>query len=103
MIRFDVCRARGPGVAVRERLVVVLQHEVLADLATVIVAPIYTPTELPRLERLRPTVELGGQPFVVAIDRLVSIPVKHLSLPLHNLGAHRMEFLAAVDLLFSGF
>lgn len=102
MKRFDVCRAHGAGVAGRERLVVVLQHEQLAELATVVVAPLFAPSDLPKIGRLRPVVVVGGQSLVAAMDRLVSIPVKQLSSPLHNLEHHRFELVGALDILFSG-
>ncbi|MEQ1717995.1 MAG: CcdB family protein [Hyphomicrobium sp.] len=103
MKRFDICPARGTGVRGRERLVIILQHEHLSDLATTVVAPLYSVRELPALNGLRPILTLGRKKFVIAIDRLVSIPKSQLATSVGSAEPIRFELLRAVDRLFSGF
>lgn len=103
MKRFDICPARGTGIKGKERLVIVLQHDHLADLATTIVAPLYPVRELPTLKGIRPLISVGRRRFVIAIDRLVSIPKTQLAASVATAEPIRFELLRAVDRLFSGF
>jgi hypothetical protein len=102
MSRFDVYRAKGPGIAGRERLVVVLQHRHLDDLETIVVA-LYRLGELPAVERLRPTVGIGRKRYRAAVDRMASIPKRLLGTVVGSAETSRYELLGAVDLIFSGF
>jgi toxin CcdB len=103
MKRFDVCPATGAGVVGRGRLVVVLQHEHLGDLATLVVAPLFASTALESIARLRPLVRVSDRGYVVAVDRLASLPARQLAAPVANLEASRYELIKALDFLFSGF
>jgi hypothetical protein len=84
-------------------LVVVLQHHDIDRIATVIVAPLYLPSELDVVERLRPTATVSGRRYVVAVDRLASIPKRQLGTAKDNLEPLRYELTKAIDLLLSGF
>ena len=88
---------------VKDRLVVVLQHEETEFLDTVIVAPLFKPADLPPVQSLRPLVAVGRQRFVVAVDRMVSLPKKELVKTVGTLEPDRFEILRSIDLLFSGF
>jgi mRNA-degrading endonuclease toxin of MazEF toxin-antitoxin module len=103
MKRFDVCRAEGPGVGGKGRLVVILQHQHFDDLATIMVAPLYMVRELPAVERLRPTVSVGKRRYRAAVDRMAAIPRRQLGTAVANAESARYELLGAIDLLFSGF
>jgi len=101
--QFDICTASGSGVAGSRRLVVVLQHHDFAELSGVIVAPMYATDELPALERLRPQTTFRRRAYVIAVDRLGSLPKRQLGAPVGNLEALRYELTKALDLIFSGF
>jgi hypothetical protein len=103
MKRFDVCPANGPGVAGRVRLVAVLQHEHLSPLANVVVAPLFAKGEIETIERLRPLVLVARRRYIIAVDRLASLPVRQLGAPVANIEGLRYELISALDLLFSGF
>jgi toxin CcdB len=103
MKRFDVCPASGAGVAGRGRLVVVLQHEHLSDLGTLVVAPLFASTAPESIQRLRPLVHVGDRDYVVAIDRLASLPARQLGAAVANLEGSRYELVNALDFLFAGF
>jgi toxin CcdB len=103
MKRFDVCPASGPGVAGRGRLVVVLQHEHLAQLSNVVVAPLFADGELEVIDRLRPVVEVDARTYIVAVDRLAALPGRQLGSPMANLESARYELINALDFLFGGF
>lgn len=103
MKRFDVCPASGQGVAGRARLVVVLQHPRLSELATLVVAPLFLAGELEAILRLRPPVVVLGRDYLVAIDRLAALPSRQLAAPVANLEGSRYELTNALDFLFAGF
>lgn len=103
MKRFDVCPATGSGVSGRSRLVVVLQHEHMSDLATVVIAPMFTEDELAPIERLRPQVRVARKSYIIAVDRLASLPARQLGTAVANLEASRDELINALDFLFGGF
>lgn len=103
MKRFDVCPATGPGVAGRGRLVVALQHEQLSSLANVVVAPLFAEAELAPIEKLRPRVRIARKNYIVAIDRLASLPRRQLGAAVANLDKSRYELINALDFLFAGF
>ena len=100
--QFDVCliKAKGAG---SNRLVVVLQHRVLSDLATVVVAPLYRIEDLPAISQLRPVVRIGNQDYVMAVDRMASLPVAQLGPSSKNLIDMDYQIRKALDLVFSGF
>jgi toxin CcdB len=103
MKRFDVCPASGLGVAGRKRLVVVLQHDHLSVLGSLVVAPLFLQRELEAIARLRPLVIVTGRSYLVAVDRLASLPTRQLGTPVENLEASRYELNNALDFLFLGF
>jgi toxin CcdB len=102
MKRFDVCAASRFVGSGKDRLVVVLQHESLDELTTTVVAPLYKPAEFRALQRLTPTVIIGRQKYIVAIDRLASVPKRQLGRVVGNLEDLRFELIKATDYLFSG-
>lgn len=103
MKRFDVCPASGLGIAGRRRLVVVLQHEHLDVLGTLVVAPLFLTRELDAIVRLRPLVVVTGRSYLIAVDRLASLPTRQLGTPVASLESSRYELINALDFLFAGF
>jgi mRNA-degrading endonuclease toxin of MazEF toxin-antitoxin module len=95
--------AQGPGVGAKPRTVLVLQHEHLFDIDTVVVAPLYEPASLSFISRVRVKTRIGRKSFVIAVDRLAALPRAQLSRPSANLERLRFELKAALDLVFSGF
>lgn len=107
MRQYDVCpiaplgrHGRQSG---RRQLVVVLQHQLLAALQSVVVAPLVEATEDVRFKRLRPALSVNGRDYVLAIDRLASVVRRELQDPVDNVSEHRDSIRNALDLLFVGF
>lgn len=104
MKSFDVCvvgrKSFGPG---KDRLVVVLQHDSIEALTTTVVAPLFKLNEYRVVAKLTPVVEVKGERFVVAIDRLASVPKAELGKSIANLEQSRLDLLSATDFLFTGF
>lgn len=103
MKRFDVRTLIRSGGGAKDRLVVVLQQEGLEVLDTVIVAPLFKPTDLPPVPGLRPLVTVGRQRLVVAVDRMVSLPKRELGKTVGSLESDSFELIRSIDRLFSGF
>jgi toxin CcdB len=102
MKQYDVCQASGLGVRGGNRLVLILQHDQLSQLATVVVAPLFTAKELRAIRQLHPMVQVYGQDYVVAIDRLASFPKMRLGDPVANFLSLDYEIRKALDFLFAG-
>jgi mRNA-degrading endonuclease toxin of MazEF toxin-antitoxin module len=103
MKQYDVCPLKAASPKSDARLVVVLQHAHMNDLATVLVAPLYLASELPAIKRLRPEVRLGRRNYVVAVDRLAAVPTKQIGGSVASLETRCHELSNALDLLFAGF
>ncbi len=81
----------------------VLQHEHLSQLINVVAAPLFAHDELEAIDRLRPIVVVEAHTYIVAVDRLASLPTRQLGSPLANLESARYELINALDFLFAGF
>jgi toxin CcdB len=103
MKQFDVCRAAVGPLRKADRLVVVLQHPHVDHIGTLIVAPLYSPKDLPVITQLRLAVRVDRKSYVVAVDRLAALPTNELGRTVANLERHRDQFSRAWDLLFFGF
>ena len=100
--QFDVCAVDDPAGAKSRRLAVVLQHGVLGDLTTRIVAPLLPIGERYAMDRAAIIVEILGDSYVVAIHLMGAVPVRSLSAPLASLRDHEFSLKRAVDLVFFG-
>jgi hypothetical protein len=100
MKQLDVCSANAGR---RRQLVVILQHHDIEEMAGIIAAPMYTPSEIAEIDRLRPRARYKGRSYVIAIDRLAYMPRAQVGRPLGSVEASRYEVIKAIDLIFSGF
>lgn len=102
MARGDLYENRGRSRATAPFLVD-LQHDLLDDLETRVVAPLVRLAELRRrIERLHPEVEVAGERLVVAVHLLASVPRRELGAHRGSLAERHAELMNALDLLFSG-
>ena len=80
MPQLDVCRLQTRGrKKFGERLVVVLQSDVPADLATRLVAPLEDALQVPGIKHVRPEVLLEGRRRSVIVDQTSSIRVRDIA------------------------
>jgi toxin CcdB len=101
MAQFDVHRnAAGayPPFLVR------LNHDLVSDLPTVVVAPLVPLCELDNLPmaRLLPVFEIGGEPYALLTVELAGVPKPVLGEMVASLAARRTDIIAALDFLFTG-
>jgi len=101
--QFAICRLRPDVGRGRQISVVVLQHDQLSSSRTRIVAPLLTPNEVRKVERLHPTVQFRGEELLLVIDQLSAVDVARLGPPEGSLERQRHEIVSALDLLFTGY
>jgi hypothetical protein len=74
----------------------------LEALATVIVAPVVPKSAAGVISRLNPVIELGGKSYSVTMQDMAGIPRTRLGPVVANAAGRHTEFVAAVDLIFTG-
>ena len=99
MQQFDVCRLKSPATG----LVLILQHDIVDDLSTRIVAPLSDKPHRHLIERLRLPVVLDGNRFVVQLDRMAAINRQAIGDRVGNLASEEQRVKNALDLIFFGF
>ena len=100
MAQFDVHRGRTAG---SYPLVVDIQADVHAKLATHLVAPLVARARYPQpLTRLTPIVMVRDAEYVVLMPSLGAVPTSSLGEIVGSLAPHRNALVAAVDLLVAG-
>jgi hypothetical protein len=98
MRQFDVCRLKRQS----GQLVVILQHDLVDDLETCIVAPLSDKSYRKLIASLRLSVEFEGTPFVLQIDRLAAIDRREIGSIVGNLAREETRIKNALDLVFLG-
>lgn len=100
--QYDICK--NPDRATRNRIpfFVVLQSDILSTLVTVIVAPLVPLASTVAIARLNPAIELQGKSYCITMQDLAGIPRKRLGAVVANVTERHTEFVAAVDLIFTG-
>lgn len=81
-----------------------VQSEVLARLATRVVVPLTTVRRYGAkpITRLDPTAKIAGVEYVLVFQELSAVPASVLGDPVGSLASRRTELIAALDLLFTG-
>lgn len=101
MAQFDVYRyaPRGKGFA----LVVDVQNDILSQLASRTVIPLY-PTTIIRqpILRINPLLFVDGEKYIMATEEIAALHVRSLTEKIATLSAHRDEIIAAIDFLTTG-
>ena len=101
MAQFDVYRnPRRSGFP----LLLDVQADLLADLATRVVVPMAPKKtwEVARLSRLNPTVVFQRTEYVLVFQDLAAVPRSVLETPIGSFASHRVDLIAAIDMLFTG-
>lgn len=98
MAQFDIHSVEAEGA-----LVVDCQCDLLDDLATRIVIPLY-PADQPgwTFPRLTPTVHLGEESFILATSDMATIARRDLGPRLGSIADQRYVILNAIDFLLTG-
>ncbi len=105
MAQFTVHRNRNDATKSRFPLLLDVQTDLLAGLATRVVvplAPASPATSRATIRTLTPVVRIEGADYVALIPQLAGIVARELGEPVADLGAQRPAILEALDLLLTG-
>lgn len=93
-----------PGSRQRIPLLLDVQADLLNDLATRVVVPLYPagPHKSRALTTLNPILRIGGKSYVMATQELAGVSRKLLGKAVVDCSASRVEITAALDLLLTG-
>jgi CcdB protein len=97
--QYDVCRNSGRASRPRIPYFVVLQADLLSSLATVIVAPAVPLRAIDAITRLNPVIKIDGKAHAVTMQDMAGIPRSRLAA---NVSPQHSDFVAAIDLIFTG-
>lgn len=105
MPQFAVYKNGNPGTRRRIPYLVDVQHDLLGDLATSVVIPLYLEkaTSLKPITRLTPRLQIEGKTCILMTPQLAGIARHELSEAVASVSKNRAEILAAIDLLLTGF
>ncbi len=103
MRQYDVCS--NPDRTKNKRLpyFLILQSDILGPFETVIVAPVYPERTGKTIIKLNPLIRIGNKEYRFGVQGMAAIPRSRVGRPIANASAQHAEFIAAIDLLFSGF
>ena len=105
MAQFTVYRNRNDATRPRFPLLLGIQTDLLAGLATRVVVPLAPASAEARRATIRtliPVVRVEGEAYVAMIPQLAGIVARELGEPVADLSAQRPEILEALDLLVTG-
>ena len=102
MARFNVYRMRDVSTV---PLVVDVQADLLEDLRTRVVIPLLPLPDAEReaAPRLKPIVDVAGEPYVLLTTDLSAIPISTLGEWVTSIQGQRQAIVDALDFLFQGF
>jgi toxin CcdB len=101
MRQYDVFRNPTPRSRKAMPYLVVLQHDVVSDTDSVMVAAL-APVPMRPPSRLYPEVEVRGRTYTLLTPDLASLPRAALKEPVADLRQEWHRIVAALDILFSG-
>jgi toxin CcdB len=97
MARFDLHRRAG-------RVVVDVQANIIPNVGTRLVIPLYEGDEVPpSMRRLHPTVLIDGRTHILATHLMAAVPTAELGRPIGSLDDHYDRIVRAIDMVFNGF
>jgi toxin CcdB len=103
MPQFDVHRNAGSDMARIIPYLLNVQHDMLRDLSTRIVIPLFRQTGFRKpIGRLNPTIRVRGTALVLGTDEITAVGIDRLGDVVANLEADRYRILGAIDLLLTG-
>lgn len=105
MPQFAVHRNANPATRAAVPLLLDVQGDLIAELGTRVVVPLYTETAMKgkTMKTLTPVFAIGGKSYVMVTPQLAGIASKQLGVQVGDLSAQRDTILAALDFLIAGF
>ena len=100
--QFDICELPRRG-SRQTALVVVLQHDELDSLATLIVAPLLNDLPSETHPRLHPKIAIGEHRAFLFVDRMAAVQRSELGLVVGSAAGEAWAICRAIDIAFFGF
>jgi hypothetical protein len=100
--QFDIVENRNPTRRAQYPFLVILQHDRVAALKSVVTAPLVEATANLVESRLHPSVVIAGRPYILLLEQLAAIETGSLGRVIGSAGTIRYGIVAALDLLFTG-
>lgn len=104
MAQFAVYRNKNPQTRSAVPFLLDVQNDLLDDLETRVVVPLY-PISMMKgriLRTLTPVLEIEGERFVMLTPQMAGIPKSELGAPVARVEQHRFEIISAIDFLLTG-
>ena len=104
MAQFCVYRNPSADSCDTTPLLLEVQSDLLDQLATTVVVPLRPESALPggRMGTLSTVFHVEGRPYMMVTPQLAGISRRQLGNRVCDLAAHRLEIMAALDLLITG-
>lgn len=105
MAQFTVHRNKNPKSRTEVPYLLDVQSNLLGDLRTRVVIPLFPKrtSGVKPLTRLTPEFQIEGRKVILMTPQLAGISLSDLGEPVGDLSEHRSEIVSALDLLISGF
>ena len=100
--QYDICRNKNTVSRKHVPYLVVLQADLMQDFQTVIVAPLLAESTATKIARLNPAVKIGGKTYRASMAEMASILRSQLGEVVGSADELHREFVAAIDLIFTG-
>jgi len=101
--QFDVVANPDPLDAAQRPYLVILQSDLISDLASTVVAPLVTRENMRGAQRLNPILSIEGREYWMATHELFAVDQRILRGRIITLADHRDAIMTALDFLFLGF
>lgn len=104
MAQFDIYENIEPESKDMIPFLLDVQHDLHSNLATRTVIPLVaTGSRQEAITKLCPVINVLGREVVVSTPEIAGYPVRDLGTRIMSASGHRLEILAAIDFLLSGF
>lgn len=100
--QFDIVENLNPTRRAQYPFLVVLQHDHVSALRSVIAAPLVDATPDLKASRLHPSIAIDEHQYVIIVEEMAAIPPNVLGRVVSSAEAQRYDIVAAIDLCFTG-
>ena len=103
MPQFTIYRNKHPQSKANIPFLLDVQNDLLSELGTRVVIPLFQKQSLPikPLTKLTPELQIDGKRYILMTPQLAGISIKDLGEPVGDLIQHRSDIIAALDLLIA--
>ena len=105
MAQYTVYRNKNPKSKAQIPFLLDVQSNLLSELGTRVVIPLFQKKSLKikPLTKLTPEFQIDSKKLILMTPQLAGISIKELGEPVGDLTQHRVDIIAALDLLITGF